>query len=117
MSDSFEAIDPDLHYFPESINSSCTIHNIDEFALKSRDKNFMNILNYNICSFHKNSNHFLPIVEQSKPHVLVLTETWFTKDYHQSIVNYNSYHTIRSSRASGGVSIFIIDDIKSRKID
>ena len=117
MSDSFEAIDPDLHYFPESINSSCTIHNIDEFALKSRDKNFINILNYNICSFHKNSNHFLPIVEQSKPHVLVLTETWFTKDYHQSIINYKSYHTIRSSRASGGVSIFIIDDIKSRKID
>ena len=116
MSDTFEAIDPDLNYFTDSFNSLCTIHTVEEYVSKSRDKNFLNILNYNIRSFYQNSNLFLPIVELSMPHILVLTETWFTDNYHPPIVNYESYHSIRSSR-SGGVSVFVIDNLTSRKID
>ena len=116
MSELFEAIDPDLNYFPDSLNSPCTLHTVEEYVLLSRDKNFMNVLNYNIRSFYSNSNTFLPIVDISKPHVLVLTETWFTDDYHPSIVNYEAYHSIRSNR-SGGVSVYAINNLDSRKVD
>ena len=76
----------------------------------------MDILNYNIRSFNANSDSFLPIVEQAKPHVLILTETWFTENYHPSILNYNAFHSIRPNR-SGGVSVFIINELNSRKIE
>ena len=115
MSESFEAIDPDLNYFSDVHNSSCTLHSVEEFALLSQDNNFLNILNYNIRSFHSNSNTFLPIIGNSKPHILVLTETWFTEDYHPPIVNYEAYHSIRSSR-SGGVSVYVLNNLNSRKI-
>ena len=116
MSDSFEAIDPDLNYFTDSFDSPCSLVSVEEYVSISRSKKFMNILNYNIRSFYQNSNFFLPIVELAMPHVLVLTETWFTDDYHPSIINFDSYHSIRSSR-SGGVSVFVIDSFDSRKID
>ena len=76
----------------------------------------MDILNYNIRSFNANFDSFLPIVEQAKPYVLILTETWFTENYHPSILNFNAFHSIRPNR-SGGVSIFIINELNSRKID
>ena len=116
MSESFEAIDPDLNYFSDLHNSPCTLHSVEEYALISQDNNFLNILNYNIRSFHRNSNLFLPIIGNSKPHILVLTETWFTEDYHPPIVNYEAYHSIRSSR-SGGASVYVLNNLNSRKID
>ena len=113
---SFEAIDPDLNYFSDSLDLPCSLHSIEEYSLLSRDKNFMNILNYNVRSFYRNSSTFLPLIDVSKPHVLVLTETWFTDDYHPSIVNYEAYHSIRTSR-SGGVSVYILSNLDSRKVD
>ena len=76
----------------------------------------LNIINFNIRSFNKNSTSFLPVLEKSSPHVLILTETWFTTEYQASIPNYESYHTVRSDRQSGGVSIYIRDGLISRKI-
>lgn len=63
-----------------------------------------------------NSSPFLTIIEQSKPQIFVLTETWFTEDFQASITGYNSYHSIRTQR-SGGVSIYVSDALKSRKLD
>ena len=51
-----------------------------------------------------------------KLHALILTETWFTDDNHCSIKNYCSYHTIRSDRQSGGISIFVDENFISRKV-
>ena len=115
MSDSFEAIDPDLNYFTDSFDSPCSLVSVEEYVSISRSKNFMNILNYNIRSFYQNSNFFLPIVELAMPHVLVLTETWFTDDYHPSIINFDSYHSIRSSR-SGGVQYLLLIALTLEKL-
>ena len=75
-----------------------------------------NLINYNIRSFRKNSSHFLPIFTEMKLHALILTETWFTDDNHCSIKKYCSYHTIRSDRQSGGISIFVDENFISRKV-
>ena len=76
----------------------------------------LNILSYNIRSFRKNSDAFLPIIESSTPQVLILSETWFTDSFQPPINNYIGYHTIRSERQSGGVSVYIGDSLHSRKI-
>ena len=74
------------------------------------------LVNYNVRIFRTNAEYFLPIIEKSSIHALVLTETWFTDAYQGSIVNYNSYHTIRSDRRSGGVSVFVDKNFHSHMI-
>ena len=64
-----------------------------------------------------NDKYILPVIEKSAPHAVVLTETWFSDDYQGSIMNYNSFHTIRSERRSGGVSIYCDKKIISQKIE
>ena len=46
-----------------------------------------------------------------------MTETWFTKEYTETLQNYNDYHTVRESGRSGGVSIYVKNEFKSEKID
>ena len=114
--DSFEEIDPDDNYLFESFINTCCYHSVEEFISKSRQTNMLNILNYNIRSFRMNSDPFLTIVEQSKPQIVVITETWFTEDFQASIPGYDSYHSIRPHR-SGGVSIYVSDALKSCKLN
>ena len=80
------------------------------------DSNMLNIINYNIRSFNKNANGFLPIIDKSDPHVVILTETWFKDDFRSPITNFNDHHTVRSNRQSGGVSVYVKDTLPSRKI-
>ena len=75
-----------------------------------------NILNYNIRSFNKNANSFLPIIEKSDPHIVILSETWFKDEFQSPITNFNDYHTVRSDRQSGGVSVYVKDTLLSRKV-
>ena len=74
------------------------------------------VLNYNIRSFQKNSDAFVPVIDKSLPSVLTLSETWFTDDFQAEIPNYNSYHSIRSFRNSGGISIYTHNSYNSKKI-
>ena len=75
-----------------------------------------NILNYNIRSFNKNANCFLPIIEKSDPHIVILSETWFKDEFQSPITNFNDHHTVRSDRQSGGVSVYVKDTLPSRKV-
>ena len=69
------------------------------------------LLNYNIRSFSKNIDEFLILlsVMRRKPSIIILTETWITKNILEicNIDGYKPFHTIRSSRRSGGVSVFV----------
>ena len=90
---------------------------MDEFnGIFKNSANMLNIINYNIRSFRKNSTPFLAAIAKSNPHVLLLTETWFTPDYQASIPNYESFHTVRSDQQSGGISVYVHDSLRSRKI-
>ena len=50
------------------------------------------------------------------PEIIILSETWFTEDYQDNIGGYSSFHTVRSNRRSGGVSVFVKHAILSKKI-
>lgn len=77
------------------------------------------ILHQNIRSFNANCdmlNDFLDRLKV-KPHVLVLTETWFTHDTYSEIDNYESFHVSRQSKAGGGVSIYVDTKLCSSLVD
>ena len=63
------------------------------------------------------SRLFISVFHENLPAALVLTETWFNINNEADINNYQSFHTVRSVRASGGVSIFIHESLKAFKID
>ena len=76
--------------------------------------NFVTLINFNIRSYHANSDAFFCIFdEQNLPDIFVLTETWFSNDNALNLHGYSSYHTIRSSRRSGGVSVFVKNSLES----
>ena len=87
------------------------IHHVNE------NSNMLNLISYNIRSFNANSTAFLPIVEQSTPDVIILSETWYTDDFQANIDNYEAHHIVRSDRQSGGISVYVDDSIRSRRID
>lgn len=78
----------------------------------------MFIFHHNVRSYNKNSDELLVLLSQlnTKPHIIVLTETWFSRDYFCDIPGYNSYHVCRDERRGGGVSIYVLDEFRSRKI-
>ena len=116
-------IDPDENYFDHifpSINASeqskyFTSSQFNSLCLQY--PNSITILNFNIRSFTKNSNLLFASFDPNFiPEILVLTETWFTDNNIQNIPGYNSYHTLRIGRSSGGVSIYVKDSFISSKI-
>ena len=117
--DYLDDYDPEIHYsydFENSIHSN--YYSVDQYqSCSEKNSNMFAILNYNIRSFHKNINAFIPVFHENLPAALVLTETWFNINNEADINNYQSFHTIRSVRASGGVSIFIHESLKAFKID
>ena len=120
LDSTLDTIDPDLNYLEDFQSSlSCNNLSVDEFCTQISDNNMnmFSFINYNVRSFRANDKYILPIIEKSNPHAIVLTETWFTDDYQGSIMNYDSFHTIRSQSRSGGVSIYSDNKLTSQKIE
>ena len=122
----FNDIDPDYNFFHASQQSN--YFSIPNYIQQcSENPSFLNIMTYNVRSFHANSDYFLSIFDEvSLPDVLVLTETWFTPDTSCDIPGFHSYHTFRSTGGisirnppirgdflSGGISIFVKDNLYS----
>ena len=121
-SDLFNSIDPDSNHFDANDFNSCKYYDVDSFLSPFINKgNNLNVLNFNIRSFFKNCDEFLALISRSSNDidVIVLTETWFTKDnlYLCSIPGYRSFHCCRSIKIGGGVSIFIRDSIDCSELD
>ena len=110
-SETLNAIDPENHYFDQLQNSiGCNYYSLEDFCeIFSNKINLLNIFGYNVRSFNHNSDTVLTIVEKSRPHVMVFSETWFSEDSKAEIPEYDSYHTIRTERQSGGVSVYVSD--------
>ena len=94
--------------------------NYDTFidnCVKLNSNNFMTIprsnknvlFNYNIRSYHRNSDEFFGIMQQfgTMPDIFCLTETWFNEQTQADIDGYNSFHAFREQRNGGGTSIFV----------
>ena len=81
----------------------------------------VSVLCLNIRSFNTNAGELISMMDSfSKcPDVLVLTETWLTKDVVNmcNLEGYNAYHTVREGRRSGGVSVFCLRGSVSQKIE
>ena len=75
-------------------------------------------MNYNIRSFSANSDTFFNIFgDNNLPQIFVLSETWFNVNNTQELPGYKSHHVFRSDCRSGGISIYVRDDIISFKLD
>ena len=50
------------------------------------------------------------------PQIIILTETWFSNENAWNLEGYASYNTIRPIRRSGGVSVFVKNNLVSNKL-
>ena len=115
-------IDPDDNYFSalfESLNCEqqseyCSIEKYNDLC---RDENYYTIFHVNIRSFRANSDSFLALFENSLsyPDVVILSETWFSSNYTDTIPGYEPYHIYRTNNIrSGGISIYVKNQNSSR---
>ena len=107
-------IDPDLQYFQ---TEECIIWNQSSLknALNSNSDS-LTLFHINIRSYNKNSDDLLVFLDSlnSKFSLIVLTETWFDNvDDWKGLNGYNAYHSIRSGRRGGGVTILVQSKLKS----
>ena len=79
-----------------------------EFEEQCQNNNLV-IFHQNIRSFNKNYDFLSSFVEGIKTtiDIIVLSETWFSEDLKCDIDGYNSFHSYRTSKVGGGVSIYV----------
>ena len=107
---SMSDIDPDENYFDGILSNACQYYSPTDYKTLSSNLNCdLIIFNYNVRSFNANKESFFALLDcmTDYPDVLVLTETWFSPESEVNITGYNAFHTTRSDRVGGGVSIFI----------
>lgn len=118
-----DEIDPDQHYFDE-LYSIVDQNQTKYFSVRDynnlciENRSHITLMNYNVRSFRANSDTMVSMFyeECSHPEILVLSETWFTDQLQDGLNSYCSYHTVRSNRRSGGVSVFVRQCFSSRKL-
>jgi len=104
-----------------SLGSDCVYYTSDSFRRDVNVNSESNLLflHHNIRSFHRNFDELSVFLENidSKFHVIILTETWFTEDNKASIDGYNAHHLFRDGKTGGGVSIYVCNSFSSKQID
>ena len=119
--DNLRHLDPDINMIMENFTSVCENFSISEYEnLCSNSSEKYKLLNLNIRSFYANLTDleiFLEITNQCHD-FLILSETWGTLDCLDllKIDDYQSFNTIRSSRRSGGISVFVRNSFEAKKI-
>ena len=116
--------DPDSNYYTHDISQNHIFSNydsIDDFlkinSQSINDKNFITIFGQNIRSFNRNLDNFLCLFpENSMPDVFIFSETWHDANIPVIIPGYTAYHTVRTDRRSGGVSVYAKQCFKSCQI-
>ena len=83
-------------------------------ATFSRINNKLLVMNFNIQSFDSKYDEFSAFLDELslKPHILVLTETWFHSSTCKELTGYKSYHCTRPGDIHrGGVTVFILESL------
>ena len=119
--ENIDMIDPDINYLDGQFDSFETTKQSNYVSVENlnfllSNKSLFSFMTYNIRSFNANFDSFLSMFtnDNNFPDILCLTETWFTDSNYEDISGYTSYHTIRNSGRSGGVSTFIREEFDSR---
>ena len=92
-----------------------TIDEFNSYHDYSALLNSITVINFNIRSFNRNSDQYICFLNSLsvKPKIVVFTETWLDRSnlHLANIDGYTSYHSVRSNRIGGGVSVFCLDSI------
>ena len=105
-----------LSYIDIGNDHSCLEYTVNDINTEFNcDQNDFIILNQNIRSFNCNIDEFIVFLNDisATVAVIILTETWFSDCNQQGIPNYTGYHSFRSTKTGGGVSIFIHNNYNS----
>ena len=108
-------IDPTMNYdfFNDDLRYNCKSVSLTEYLNSFHNRSSFSILNYNIRSFNENFDKFsCGFRSHDLPHVLCLTETWFSSNSTSNIPNYSGHHVIRDGR-SGGISFYVNNQFNS----
>ena len=120
--DVLRSIDPDINCnLGETYNHTCSYVDVKKsFSLLSTQNNF-SVLSFNIRSYFKNIDETVIALNQliGKVDIIVLTETWVNSSTVSlcKVSGYKDFHIYRKSKVAGGVSIFVNDNLSSRKLD
>ena len=115
-------IDPDENYFDSvdpSLDISFKYYSSEEYndLIRNLNSESISIITYNIRSFSANEDTLSSLLDSlvSYPEIIVLTETWFSKNNEFAINGYNGYHITRNDgRRSGGVSVYVSKSLDSK---
>ena len=109
-------LDPDDNFYNEvysglDSDKSSLYYSVDKFnATFNNNSSHINITVFNARSFKKNGELFTAVLKSfnNTPDVIVISETWGVTGEHDSLSldDYNSFHTTRQDRRSGGVSVY-----------
>ena len=66
-------------------------------------------MHVNMCSYGAHIDDLHAIFDNSTtyPHVLVLSETWFSEQSISDLQGFQGYHTLRAIGKSGGIIFYI----------
>jgi len=103
----------------DDFTATCNIYNPNSFSSKFASDHSVLIMHHNIRSFSKNFDELSVFIDSlvKKVDVLVLSETWFNSDNKIPIEGYKDYHSVRTTRQCGGVSIYIKNSLSSNIIE
>ena len=114
-----DEIDPDTNCLQDMIAAAKSEYiSIDKFKSILSEENALNILSYNIRSLNCNyATSLLPIIDKNPPLAMVLTETWLKDDTNSNVIEgFSAFHTMRTARRSGGVSIYIKSEYNASQL-
>ena len=111
--------DPDANLIDHMVpvaNQGSAYYTVEDFN-DSVSSNDLVIISYFIRSFNKNFDNFEAMLYSLSncPKILVLSETWLQDEV--ILDGYNSFHTFRTDRRSGGVSVFCSVEFGAVKIE
>ena len=129
MSNLFSDIDIDVNFFDrhyEGLQYGPSESNYFNTTRFNEDDSFA-INNKNLCAIHvnirsltANGNTFIAYLEtlKLKFDIICFSETWLREDYQieNYFPDYTSFHSMRTDRSGGGVSIFISNKYKSSQL-
>jgi len=93
-------------------------YDVDDFANICGQPSQFSVVHLNIRSYRKNSDALFVFVDQLvvRPTVIVLSETWFSPSFVDSLPGYTAYHVYRDNRRGGGISVFVLDTYDSNML-
>jgi hypothetical protein len=118
MANHFINIDPDINYL--DLSTDCSYYDIQSIKTAMIDHSkSLKVIHLNIRSTNKNFDEFYAFLSSTgvQFHVIVLTETWLNSpDEWVDVPGFVAYHSVRSDRVGGGVTILVNSSILSEHL-